>query len=65
VLLRPATPSDLPRLLEIQRGGAVRTLAHVFPQDLYPIPIEGLSLTGLGLECQPNAAAPAREALLE
>lgn len=33
-------PSDLPQLLEVQRTGAVRALAHVFPQDLYPFPAD-------------------------
>src|SRR5918997_519215 len=38
VLLRAATPADLPDLLDLQEAGAVRALAHIFPQDEYPFP---------------------------
>lgn len=39
-VLRPLPRSDLDVLLEIQRDGAVAGLGHIFPQHLYPFPIE-------------------------
>jgi len=36
--LRAAVQSDLPAILEVQHSGAVRALAHIFPQDAYPFP---------------------------
>lgn len=38
VLLREASPSDLPAMVEVQRAGAVLALAHIFPQDSHPFP---------------------------
>jgi RimJ/RimL family protein N-acetyltransferase len=57
VLLRLATLADLPRLLEVQRGGAVRALAHVFPQDLYPFPIEVIRARWQGEIADPDIDA--------
>lgn len=37
-MLRLATLSDLPALLEVQETGAVLALAHIFPQDIHPFP---------------------------
>jgi RimJ/RimL family protein N-acetyltransferase len=36
--LRKATLSDLPALLDVQQAGALRALAHIFPQDAHPFP---------------------------
>jgi RimJ/RimL family protein N-acetyltransferase len=38
VVLRAAVLSDLPALVDVQEAGAVRALAHIFPQDTYPFP---------------------------
>jgi RimJ/RimL family protein N-acetyltransferase len=38
VLLRPAMVSDVPALVDVQHCGAVRALAHIFPQATYPFP---------------------------
>lgn len=38
MLLRRAVLSDLPDLLDVQQAGAVKGLAHIFRQDLYPFP---------------------------
>src|SRR5262245_59421753 len=38
VLLREATLSDLPPLIDVQQSGAVRGLSHIFPQSDYPFP---------------------------
>jgi RimJ/RimL family protein N-acetyltransferase len=38
VLLRRALLSDLPALMDVQQAGAVKALAHIFPQDAHPFP---------------------------
>ena len=38
MLTRAAVPSDLPALLDVQQAGALRALAHIFPQDAFPFP---------------------------
>lgn len=38
MLLRNATLTDLAALVDVQQVGAVRALAHIFPQDAYPFP---------------------------
>jgi RimJ/RimL family protein N-acetyltransferase len=38
VLLRAARLGDLPALLDVQQGGAVLALGHIFPQDQHPFP---------------------------
>ena len=38
MLLRVATVSDLPELVDVQQAGAVVGLAHIFPQAEYPFP---------------------------
>ena len=38
MLLRAAAQSDLPAMVDVQHAGAVRALAHIFPQDEYPFP---------------------------
>ena len=38
MLLRAAALSDLPALVDLQQAGAVRALAHIFPQDTHPFP---------------------------
>jgi RimJ/RimL family protein N-acetyltransferase len=38
MLLRAATISDLPALLDVQQVGAIAGLAHIFPQEEYPFP---------------------------
>jgi RimJ/RimL family protein N-acetyltransferase len=30
--------SDLPALMDVQQAGAVKALAHIFPQDAHPFP---------------------------
>jgi putative acetyltransferase len=42
VLLRDAALSDLPALVDVQHAGAVRALAHIFPQDAYPFPRDAI-----------------------
>ncbi|GIG29973.1 GNAT family N-acetyltransferase [Cellulomonas marina] len=37
-LLRPMVAEDVDDVLDVQEPGAVRGLADVFPQDLYPFP---------------------------
>lgn len=37
------TPADIPRVLDIQEPGAVRSLSKVFPQDVYPFPREDVA----------------------
>lgn len=37
------TAQDVPLVLDVQEPGAVRGLADVFPQDLYPFPRQELS----------------------
>lgn len=32
--------NDVPALVDVQQSGAVRALAHIFPQDAYPFPRE-------------------------
>jgi hypothetical protein len=38
VLVRKAMLSDLPELIDVQQSGGVPALAHIFPQDTYPLP---------------------------
>jgi RimJ/RimL family protein N-acetyltransferase len=38
MLLRDATTTDLPELVDVQEAGALAGLAHIFPQDVYPFP---------------------------
>lgn len=38
MLVRDATLSDLPALMEVQQSGALHALTHIFPQDAYPFP---------------------------
>ena len=38
MLLRAAAQSDLPAMVDVQHAGALRALAHIFPQDEYPFP---------------------------
>ncbi|WP_306208003.1 GNAT family N-acetyltransferase [Actinoplanes sp. RD1] len=38
MLLRPATPADLPGLLAVQEEGALAGFAHIFPPAEYPYP---------------------------
>lgn len=38
VHLRRALLSDLPALMDVQQAGAVKALAHIFPQDAHPFP---------------------------
>lgn len=38
MILRRATVSDLPALLDVQERGAVAGLSNVFPQDAFPFP---------------------------
>jgi RimJ/RimL family protein N-acetyltransferase len=51
------TVADIPVVLEVQEPGAVRGLADVFPQDLYPFPRDGVAqrweaeLAAPGVEC--------------
>jgi RimJ/RimL family protein N-acetyltransferase len=42
VNLRTATEADLESLLGVQEQGAIRALAHIFPQDTHPFPREAL-----------------------
>lgn len=39
-LLRPAAPTDVDALLELERAGSLTGLAHVFPPERYPFPVE-------------------------
>lgn len=41
-VLRPLLPSDLDRLLEVQREGAVAGLGHIFPQRDHPFPTDAI-----------------------
>jgi RimJ/RimL family protein N-acetyltransferase len=38
MLLRDATPADLPAIVDVQEEGARVALAHIFPQDVHPFP---------------------------
>ena len=38
MLLRDAVLEDLPALVDVQQSGALRALAHIFPQETYPFP---------------------------
>jgi RimJ/RimL family protein N-acetyltransferase len=38
MLLRAATPEDVPALVDVQEAGAVVALAHIFPQEDHPFP---------------------------
>lgn len=38
VPLRAARIADLPALMDVQEEGAIRGLAHIFPQDEHPFP---------------------------
>lgn len=38
MFLRDATTADLPELVDVQEAGARVSLAHIFPQDVYPFP---------------------------
>ena len=40
--IRPAEAGELETLLAIQREAAVAAFAHIFPQDLYPFPNDGV-----------------------
>jgi RimJ/RimL family protein N-acetyltransferase len=57
VLLRDATPSDVSALLEVQRGGAVLALGEVFPQEVYPFPIEEIRARGVAELADPDIDA--------
>lgn len=39
-VLRPLTAADLDELVEVQRVGAVTALAHLFPQETNPFPVD-------------------------
>ena len=41
-LLREMAPADLAAVLDVQEPGAVRGLATVFPQDVFPFPRESV-----------------------
>jgi RimJ/RimL family protein N-acetyltransferase len=43
VIFRAAVIEDLDALLHVQEEGAIRALAHVFPQDAYPFPRAALA----------------------
>jgi RimJ/RimL family protein N-acetyltransferase len=38
MVLREASLSDLPAIVDLQQVGAVTALAHIFPQETYPFP---------------------------
>jgi RimJ/RimL family protein N-acetyltransferase len=40
MIVRPASATDVEALVDVQQAGAVRGLAHIFPQDRYPFPRE-------------------------
>lgn len=41
------TAADVPNVLDVQEPGAVRGLAEVFPQEMYPFPREEIALRWL------------------
>jgi len=43
MLLRPASTSDVPAIIDMQEVAAVAGLSHLFPQDEYPFPREAIA----------------------
>lgn len=41
-VLRPMVPADVDSLMPIQREGAIVGLISIFPQDLYPFPVDAV-----------------------
>src|SRR5204862_7512102 len=60
--IRPAYPSEVEALAEIQRDACLAAFAHIFPPELYPFPMDDVRERWATALADPEAAVLVSEA---